>query len=293
MTRAADAPAHLQGEHGAVPLGPDSLTWRLGLSRTAVLLAGRALLMQTAHPVIGAGVRDFSSYRSDPWGRLDRTLVSLQTQMFGGDQLVVEALRLRELHKPIKGTGFAGERYSAFDPSAYAFVHLSNFDTLLMYHTLLCGPRSDASRHRLYQEWRQIGRVLGVRDRDMPGDLNGLHDYINDVSSETLAANPTAIELLDVVTNMRDVPPPGMLPAPIWAAIKPLGRSVVYAFAVGTLPPPLRAKLDPSWSERDNRRLLRAAAAVRMASPLVPTQIMQYPMGLQARRAVRASGRDE
>src|SRR5665213_2706707 len=104
------------------PLGPDSLTWHMGLPRTALLVAGRGLLLQVMHPVIGAGVRDFSTFTADPWGRLDRTLCSLQTQLFGGAEAVDEARRLRQLHRAIRGVGFSGEPYRALDPAAYAWV---------------------------------------------------------------------------------------------------------------------------------------------------------------------------
>ena len=91
---------------GPTPLGPDSLVWKMGFPRTGLLVAGRALMLQTAHPVVGAGVRDFSDFTRDPWGRLDRTLRSLQVQLFGGPAALGEAERLRRLHRGIRGTGF-------------------------------------------------------------------------------------------------------------------------------------------------------------------------------------------
>src|SRR5687767_8985755 len=97
----------------AEPLGPDSLTWRLGIPRTLVLLAGRALLIQVAHPTIGAAVHDWSIFREDPWGRLDRTTASLERQLFGGPEAIAEAARLRQVHGPIRGVGPDGAKYSA------------------------------------------------------------------------------------------------------------------------------------------------------------------------------------
>ena len=39
-----------------------------------LLGGGRALLLEIAHPLVAAGVAEHSSYRSDPFGRLQRTL---------------------------------------------------------------------------------------------------------------------------------------------------------------------------------------------------------------------------
>ena len=43
----------------------------------------RALLLQSLHPLAMAGVANHSDYRSDPWGRLQRTADFLATTTFG------------------------------------------------------------------------------------------------------------------------------------------------------------------------------------------------------------------
>jgi len=45
-----------------------------------MLGGGRALLMQVAHPLVVAGVRDHSGYARDPWQRLARTMIALYTE---------------------------------------------------------------------------------------------------------------------------------------------------------------------------------------------------------------------
>lgn len=274
-------------EQDASPLGPETLVWRLGFPRTGMLVAGRALLMQVAHPVIGAGVRDFSAFRADPWGRLDRTVTSLTTQLFGGEQAVAEAQRLRQMHRSIKGTGFHGERYSALDPEAYAYVHLSNIDSTLKFNDLFVRLLSTADKRRLYAEWRQAGLVLGIRDSHLPDDVEGLRAYIDEKVANKLELNATCSELIATL-NLRDVPPPyAMFPEPVWVALKPAGRSLLHDTTIGTLPPALREKLGLRWTASDEARLQRVATAVRTASRLVPTRAMHYPLAYQAVRAAR------
>src|SRR4051812_49802488 len=63
------------------------------------LLAGQVLVLQVAHPVVAAGVRDHSDYTEDPWTRLMRTGASLSIYVYGGTAGArVEADRLRALH---------------------------------------------------------------------------------------------------------------------------------------------------------------------------------------------------
>ena len=56
--------------------GPGSISWRI--DRELLVLAGGscALLMQAAHPSVAAGVAEHSTYATDPFGRLLRTLTS-------------------------------------------------------------------------------------------------------------------------------------------------------------------------------------------------------------------------
>ena len=273
---------------GVAPLGPDSLTWQLGFRRTALLLAGRSLIMQTAHPTVGAGVRDFSDFRTDPWGRLDRTVTSLSTQLFGGPDSVREAQRLRELHESITGTGFAGEPYRALSPDAWAWVHLCNFDSAAVFLDLFVRPLADSERERLYAEYRQVGRILGVRDSDMPPDVATLRTYVADMIESRLAPNVATHDLLDVM-SLHDVPPPHrLLPGPLWAALRPAGRFLLRDASVGTLPPRLREKLGLTWTDAQQHHLLRLAALVRRASPAVPARLLHYRPGYRALRAARA-----
>jgi uncharacterized protein (DUF2236 family) len=278
-----------QGE----PLGPDSLVWRLGFPRAGLLLAGRALVLQTAHPVVGAGVRDHSDFTEDPWGRLDRTLRSLQLQLFGGEDARIEAARLRDLHGSITGVGFDGRRYHALDPAAYAWVHLSNFDTTLAYHRWF-GPSLDrAEQEQLYAEWRRVGLVLGVRGHRMPSDLDGCRRYVSDMVSSVLLDNDTVHVVLGSLGLSGVSPPPGWLPAPLWHALRPLGGGFLRDFTVGTLPAALRARLGLHWTTLDRRRLQAAAALIRGATAPLPERLAQYPAGARARAASRevVSGR--
>ena len=50
--------------------GPGSVTWEVMAEPLLMLGAGRALLMQAAHPLVAEGAIEHSSYATDPFGRL-------------------------------------------------------------------------------------------------------------------------------------------------------------------------------------------------------------------------------
>ena len=91
-------------------LGPESIAWKVG-SDSAMLIGGvRALLMQTVHPLAMAGVADHSNYRTDPWGRLQRTAMYVSTTTFGSTGAAHEMIdRVTAVHRSVTGVAPDGQ----------------------------------------------------------------------------------------------------------------------------------------------------------------------------------------
>lgn len=263
-------------DHG-VTLGPESVTWRLGwYTRLELVVLGRAVLMQVAHPVIAAAVRD--GYRADPFARLSRTITSSQLRLFGGELAEREAERLLRAHSRIPGA----------DEELFRWVHATSFDSLLTAYRLL-RPRMPAiHEERLYREWRETGETLGIRA--MPGDLAALREYLDDVVATQLKATDGVQGLLEAF-ELRTGRAPGSehLPSALWPLVRPVAARVLPDFAVGTLPAPLRDKLGLRWTDRDERRLGRWIRMIRLASAVVPARLLHYPMPYRAMLSARSS----
>jgi uncharacterized protein (DUF2236 family) len=209
-------------------------------------------------------------------------------QLFGGPAAVEEAARLRELHRPFRGIGFSGERYSALDPDAYAWVHLSNLDASLSFHRWFGRPLGLEEREQLYAEWCQVGRMLGIANDRLPANLKAYRNYVSDMVADTLEDNPTARTLLkSLQLGGVSSPSPRYLPEPVWRVLRPLGGAVLHDVTVGTLPAQLRERLGLRWNTVDHRRLQAAAVLVRAVSATMPDIVQQYPMGGAARREAR------
>jgi hypothetical protein len=63
--------------------GPGSLTWRVHEEPILALAGLRALFLQALHPRAIAGVVQNSGYKTDPWGRLVRTITYVATTIYG------------------------------------------------------------------------------------------------------------------------------------------------------------------------------------------------------------------
>ena len=75
--------------------GPDSVTWKVHKEPIVSLGGLRSLYLQALHPRAVAAVAQNSSYRSDPWGRLNRTSEYVVTVLYGTTAEVERRFRSR------------------------------------------------------------------------------------------------------------------------------------------------------------------------------------------------------
>jgi uncharacterized protein (DUF2236 family) len=129
------APAETEGV-----FGPASLTWRVDREALIFLGAGRALLLQLAHPWVAAAIVEHSRTLSDPIGRFHRTFAVVFTMVFGTlDQALSAARSLHRRHATIHGRlpitvdpYRAGSPYQANDLAALRWVYATLIETALM-----------------------------------------------------------------------------------------------------------------------------------------------------------------
>ena len=80
------------------------MVWRIDREAAIFLAAGRALLLQLAHPWVAAAIAEHSHSLSDPIGRFHRTFGVVFTMVFGTtDEAIAAARRLYHRHAAISG----------------------------------------------------------------------------------------------------------------------------------------------------------------------------------------------
>ncbi|MGW3661907.1 oxygenase MpaB family protein [Streptomyces sp. NPDC005141] len=268
------------------PLAPGTILWEIAGDVRLLLSLPAALVLQVAHPAVGAGVDDHSVFRTDPWGRAERSLESLQLWVYGGERAIEEGRRLRRLHKTISGTDTRGRSYHALTPAYYAWVHATAYPVFLRAARYLSRPLSPEDERRLYDELLQLGAILGINERDMPGTPEEFWPYFDKMIQEELESTAVVQELLDPRRPIAPPPGSGTLTRRLWPLLRrPMGRLHVFV-TVGLLPPAARDRLGVPWTPRDERRLRRFGAVVRTLVPLLPERLRYLPTA----RAARAAG---
>ncbi|MBL1100948.1 oxygenase MpaB family protein [Streptomyces coffeae] len=283
-------------EHGPRPTGVDhrpppvgGILWSIAGEVRSVLALPAALTMQVAHPAVGAGVDQHSVFRTDPWGRGERSLRSVQLWVYGGDRAAAEGRRLRALHRDIRGTDAEGRPYRALDPELYRWVHATGYPVYLRaQHYLGARPFTVAEERALYAEWRYVGRVLGIADHELPRSVEEFWTYYRAVVRERLEPTPVAREL---AAPDASVPAPGPLPLRLlWPGLRPLFTRFRAFLTTGLMPPDARAAIGLEWTDAQERRLRWFGRVVRVTVPLLPERLRYLPIARAARAGARRAG---
>lgn len=124
----------------------------------------RAILLQSLHPRAMAGVAEHSDYRSDPWGRLQRTADFLAATTYGPASEAQRAVDVvRSVHERVVGTAHSGERYAANDPHLLRWVHVAEIDSFLAAHDRFGdAPLVGDERDEYVANAAVIARALGA-----------------------------------------------------------------------------------------------------------------------------------
>lgn len=257
--------------------GPGSVTWEHFAAAPGVFLAGTGLMLQVAHPVVGAGVLDHSEFKDRPWKRAWETHLSTMRFVYGlGGGAHAEGRRLLELHKDIKGVDRTGRRYHALNPEAYAWVHLTLARYMVDTAKWFGDPMTDEELEQMWQEFRAIGLALGIKQHHMPPDWASADAYFDEVVRTTLEANQSTTDVLTALTEPKK--PIRYLPTPLWKLFAVPAGSLVRLTTVGTLPPVLRKRLGLSWTDRDQHSFDRLATLVRAVHRRAPGPLRYAPL---------------
>ncbi|MFD5826399.1 oxygenase MpaB family protein [Lentzea sp. NPDC060358] len=272
-----------------VALGPGSSTWdRLGQWRY-LLVMHRTLVLQAAHPAVGAAVAEYSVYNARPWRRLLRTLDSLHTYVYGSAaEQRRELARLERLHRRMQGTDGYGRSYDAGDTTARAWVHLTLFEGVLTMQRLGGEPLSSEETARFYREWCRLGHEFGLAPQDLPATPEEFETYFAHVVAEVLEDNATVRDLLS--GSIYRVPPPAALPLPglVWAPLRyAVVTAAVQATAV-TLPPAYRERLRLTTVPGLGLLVDGLHLTTRLAFELLPKPWRYMPLAAASIRAAAA-----
>ena len=270
-------------------LGPDSVAWRVTSDLRLNVAMLYPLLLQVAHPTVDAGVRDHSDFEHRPWDRLVRTMDYVSLLVYGGRDAVRAGRRLRELHRRFRGTNADGTRYSALEPHAYAWVHATLIATYIHGNARFGTPLGKLDTARFYAEYRGLGRLIGVRERDLPASWPEFCTYFRRTARTPLRRTESVDRVLGMIDHAGA--PPAPITGLLWPAIRIPARRILWLGGIGLLDPAVRRNLNIGWNALDEAEFRALGVLARAASPLMPASLkIAGPDHLRWRSAEIESG---
>lgn len=241
----------------------------------------RALLMQAAHPLAVVGLLAHSTTLDEPYERLARTAEVMHTIGFGSradaDRIT---RRVRAMHRRVRGAlkqpvgrFAAGTEYRADDPELLLWVLFTLVDSSLVVYRAYVRGLSRGEEAALWQDYRVVGRLFGLRANDMPRTLADLDDYRRSMlEGDTLHVTPWARERARAI----------VLEPPVPLAARPLLETANFV-TIALLPDRIREQygfsaVPPVFVRK---ALVRAGAEYmkRGVLPLLPRRVRLTPSG--------------
>ncbi len=203
---------------------PDSMIWHI--NGDAAMYAGgiRSLLLQALHPAAMAGVAGHSGYRSDPWGRLQRTSEFLAMTTYGpipdAERMIA---RIRGIHERVRGKTDDGTPYQASDPHLLQWVHVAETESFLTgFHQFGDRKLTQEEADSYVAEAAPVGELLGAVN--LPRTEVELHAALERYRPELRASEAA----LDTVAFLVRTPPVPWIARP--------GYWMLVAGAISSLP---------------------------------------------------------
>jgi uncharacterized protein (DUF2236 family) len=262
--------------------GPRSVSWEIGREAFVFLGAGRAALLQTAHPFVAHAIDQHSQTKTDPLGRFHRTFEAVYGIVFGD---LEEAFRMargvRHIHDGIQGLiredvgrFRRGDAYLALDVEALLWVHATLIDTAIYSHELMRGPMPLAKKEAYYQESKVFARLFGVPKDALPSNWEAFSVYFDQtVHSSMISVGDPAKEMADFLFSS---------PRPAAQAVMTWFRRIT----AGLLPEPVREGYGMRFNLADRVLFEASIAALRNTLPRLPPRLRYTPAYVEAKRRI-------
>ncbi len=259
--------------------------WRVDREAVVFLGAGRALLLQLAHPWVAAAIADQSRVFADPIGRFHRTFNVVFTMVFGTlDQALASARRLYQRHAMVTGVlpeaagpFAAGSSYCANEVSALRWVHATLVESALLAHDLVLPPLTENELEQYWSEARLFAGLFGIPHDSLPADWKSFRAYTaammeSDVLTVTSPARDIARQIFSGgATRIRP---------PVW----------YQALTSEMLPERLRIGFDLPSAEEQPKNTARALAVLRKIYPLLPDRLRNVGPYQEAQARMQGRG---
>jgi len=264
--------------------GPGSVTWRVHQEPILFLAGLRALYLQALHPRAIAGVVQNSDYKTDPWGRFQRTVKYVATVVYGTtEQARAAGRRVRAVHSTLAAADpQTGERFRIDAPELLLWVHISEVESFVDTAKRAGAPLSPEDVDGYYLEQRRAAELVGLDPQQVPGSAAEVAEYYRSIRPKLRMTRDSA-ETLAFLT----VPP---LPWKLGFTPVRLAYGGLAATAFGLLPQWARRLYGLPGLPTTDVSATVSAKTLRLALKALPSSVFEGPIYKAAMRRADLAG---
>jgi len=181
--------------------GPQSMSWRINREAALFLGAGRAALLQLAHPWVAAALEQHSAVMSRPIARFHNTFRIVFAMIFGSlDQALAASRNLYALHTRIRGEMAEdiaayrrGSHYEANEIAALRWVYATLVESAVLAHECVMPALTARELADYYAESKTLAALFGLPAAALPVDWRAFLAYCREMEqSSALGVSGTA-----------------------------------------------------------------------------------------------------
>jgi uncharacterized protein (DUF2236 family) len=192
---------HATADPRAGIFGPASITWRINRESALFLGAGRAALLQLAHPWVATALQQHSTLMQRPIARFHSTFRIVFTMIFGSlGQATGAARHLDQRHTSIQGNMAEdvarwpqGSHYQANEIAALRWVYATLIDSAVLAYETVLPPLSADELAGYYAETQTLASLFGLPAASLPPDWPSFLTYCREMEqSDSLGVSDAA-----------------------------------------------------------------------------------------------------
>jgi uncharacterized protein (DUF2236 family) len=255
----------LPGEARLGFFGPESISWKINRESAVFLGAGRAALLQLAHPWVCASLLEHSNLKNDAIGRFHSTFRVIYTMLFGTrGQAIAASRQLYRLHTGIRGElthavggHLSGEHYEANEIHALRWVYATLVESAVLAYEFVLAPLTVEEREQYYAESKRMAALFGMRADALPQDWPAFQQYVAEmVESPVLEVDDDARVLGESVLSGVGT----WVRPPRWYRV----------LTSGWMPSRLRSGFQLTFGAQEEEIFQRAGRRLRFMYPRIP-----------------------
>lgn len=270
----SDTPYAITVEKDARALGRSELALRelKKVAREGITLAGgpAAILLQIAHPKVGQGVADHSTFTTRAISRAQYTQIYIYAMIFGTpEEKEAVTAWVNQAHSRVTGQT-NNISYNAKDPELQVWVAATIYASMVGMYELIYGPLPPTRAELVYQAFSVMGTSLQVPDHMWPVDLKAFKVYWKDMIENHLLVTPDARKVLKDLFHPRGLP---LWAKPVAIAALPFVRPIT----IEQLPPTIREQFGLKTTRTSRAIAGLFVSGMACVWPFTPLFLRQMP----------------